>query len=235
MVFDPLAFFGTKPVNYRFSVNDVDICRKFSSDLGYGVDEYCSRGGVGANKVRRDILVGKLREIIACKSLRVFDLEVTDPDFKIYPIEEKSFDADLVVDGKVNVHVKSCDLSNGFTQSMQTASWIFNRSNSQGTGGLDTHCLGDGSAECPDWVCFVVVNSEDLWGSISYVVNVKSLHDHKLFSPPALDNKRQTKLAVYAHRGNGSVFSGPINVLSDTFETRLDTPVLDYIMKKNTT
>lgn len=230
MCFEVKSVLCNTPLVYQFSPDDVARCKGFSYNNGYGVSEYCRRGCVLEEKVRHDIYSGKLAELVACNTLKLVGLNVTDPDFEIYPVEQKSFDPDLRVkaDNK-GIHVKSCDLSNSFTRSLGTASWIFNQRDSYGAGGLDFHCLGEASATSDELVCFVVVNTEAGWGSVSFLVAVKSLHEHKLYARPVMESKKLTKVAVYASHGNSSVFSQPVNTLMGEFPKRLDSYVLNYL------
>lgn len=99
-----------------------ELCARFAKESVASSFEHYSKRKNNTNyqKVIRDIYIGK------CAEYSVYNLfntpgvyDVSEPDTNIYNTYQKSFDADLYIEGK-HVHVKSYHASSKFAPS-----WVF--------------------------------------------------------------------------------------------------------------
>jgi hypothetical protein len=81
---------------------------------------YASRNQTNENKVRADIYLGKLAEYAVFNYLISKGRKCSAPDITIYEAKQKSYDADLYVNGQSPLHVKSCIQAQGYGNS-----WVF--------------------------------------------------------------------------------------------------------------
>lgn len=119
---------------------DIALSEVFASCVvSSNIEEYRRRNQDG-EKVLRDIYMGKLAE---CSVFRFFlskNKTCTPPDFMVYAKNHKNFNPDLMVQGGLRVHVKSCKANTSFP-----ISWVFQPQDSLVTRPLAT-----------DWLALVV-------------------------------------------------------------------------------
>jgi len=97
------------------------LCTLFSSEVYQtNKDMYASRNQTNENKVRADIYLGKLAEYAVFNYLISKGRKCSAPDITIYEAKQKSYDADLYVNGQSPLHVKSCIQAQGYGNS-----WVF--------------------------------------------------------------------------------------------------------------
>jgi len=109
---------------YYLDRDIVILCQHFADNVvSTNIDCYKNRNQYSIDKIKKDILTGKLAEwgvFFVYHFLRK-KVNITSPDMRIYSAKDKSFDADLKF-GLFNLHVKS--------QTSESAhrygdSWIF--------------------------------------------------------------------------------------------------------------
>jgi len=95
-------------------------CQLFTEHV-YETSEklYKKRGAGKEEKIKADILNGKLAECMVFNFMESTGDKPTPPDFAIYKKKRKSFDADLV-SNKEKIHVKSCLADSPY-------SWLFQK------------------------------------------------------------------------------------------------------------
>lgn len=90
---------------------------KYSYDSS--LDEYRKRNQFNKNKIIKDIYNGKKAEFLVYNYLVRKGKKLNSPDVNIYDKRNKSYDADLSVDG-INIHVKSHLKNENYP-----VSWVF--------------------------------------------------------------------------------------------------------------
>ncbi|GHT14948.1 hypothetical protein AGMMS4956_13890 [Bacteroidia bacterium] len=84
---------------------DIDKARQFANDVVDTVD-YGDSNQFSKAKIKEDHFVSKLGEEAVKKVFETLDKQVEGPDYAIYSQKQKSWDADLKVDG-VDLAVKT--------------------------------------------------------------------------------------------------------------------------------
>lgn len=157
-------------------------CEKFADQqLDTSFDCYSYRGESRREKMRDDVVVGKLGEVAAMKYLHHLGYECNKPDFTIYERRRKSFSADLQTHCGLDVHVKSQS-----TQSRKRygASWLLQKT--------------DRLVNNPDPHEFILMVCLDgLEADIIGVVAATDLKLKKLFESPRVPRYARTKYALY--------------------------------------
>ena len=144
------------------------LCNTFADSVYFSnKSTYDKRKQTNELKVKADIYIGKMAEYAVYNFLVERDRTVTQPDIMIYSVKKKSFDADLFVDEKTPIHVKSCmsirDVEN---------SWVF-----QPTDKLV--CL----PSADDIIALVVIS--DLKEFSAYLI--KAIEVMGLYKPPRIE------------------------------------------------
>lgn len=97
------------------------LCQIFSDEVyKTNKDMYAFRNQNNESKVKSDIYLGKLAEFAVFNYLYLKGKNVSAPDIMIYEADRKSYDADLFIDDKFPIHVKSCVQLQGWGNS-----WVF--------------------------------------------------------------------------------------------------------------
>jgi hypothetical protein len=97
------------------------LCTLFSSEVYHtNKDMYSSRNQTDENKVRSDIYLGKMAEFAVYNYLISKGKKCSSPDILIYEAKQKSYEADLFVNGSSPLHVKSC-----MDSKIYSNSWVF--------------------------------------------------------------------------------------------------------------
>jgi hypothetical protein len=161
----------------EFSVSDkfVQVLKKFQAKLSskkQSTGFYSSQRA--ASKPGRDILMGKVGELLATKFFHQHDVSVL-PDLKIRGSSEKNWDCDLMPSPNNKevlppIHVKSCDETT--VRIVGQMSWTFQLGNTNSSGGKDKLFDSDGN----DVVVFVYVESiENVCGTVVAVMPWKDV------------------------------------------------------------
>lgn len=93
------------------NISDSLISRVYSYALEHyesSKDLYHKRNNASKDKIINDIFQGKLAEYKVYTHLREQGKSVTYPDLTIFNPNKKSYDADIICDSKIAIHVKSC-------------------------------------------------------------------------------------------------------------------------------
>lgn len=97
------------------------LCSLFSAEVYItNKDMYSSRNQNNEDKVKSDIYFGKMAEFAVYNYLLSINRKCSTPDIMIYQAKQKSYDADLIVNDSVPLHVKSCINSPTYGNS-----WVF--------------------------------------------------------------------------------------------------------------
>lgn len=164
----------------KFSPADIKKCQDFANSIDTSF--YATRNQFNADKRVRDNIIGKLGEIAVFNYFKEKNVELTEPDFKIYSRNKKSWDYDLK--GKdLNLHVKSQSVEQGQRYSV---SFVFENT--------DKHIFKEYSEN--DYVCFISVDLNKKEAEIRAITKLQDLHDKKLFGKPKLAYLT-TKAVVY--------------------------------------
>jgi hypothetical protein len=90
----------------KITKNEMERIKEFADARLGSANHYKSRGGFK----RGDLICGAMGELAVYKLCKKHGKEVSKPDFEIYDTKSKSFDADLRLDKKKRLHVKSQSL-----------------------------------------------------------------------------------------------------------------------------
>jgi len=154
----------------RFTPQDIKKCRDFSNKIDTGF--YATRNQFNKEKRIKDQIIGKLGELATFMYFKNKNIEISQPDFKLYDKANKSWDFDLKGDN-LNIHVKSQSVDQGKKYGV---SWIFQNE--------DKHIFRDVSDN--DYVCFVSIDLSQASGEIKSIVKLTDLHKKDLFKKPKL-------------------------------------------------
>lgn len=107
---------------YYLSSDILIMCEAFADRVIHSnKDEYARRKQLNLEKIRKDLVVGKLAEWGVYFIYLARGRYLNTPDMQIYPKEHKSFDPDLRW-GLYNLHIKSQTIESAFNYG---DSWIF--------------------------------------------------------------------------------------------------------------
>lgn len=87
------------------------------------VVSYHKRNQKNPEKIKNDILHGKCAEFMVYNYYKLKDTKITFPDIDIYQNRDKSYAADMIVNEKHNLHVKSKYYDERFPNN----SWVFQK------------------------------------------------------------------------------------------------------------
>ena len=166
--------------SFKFTPKEINTCTKFAeaSDISY----YLEYGQRTVEKIRKDIVTGKLGEIAVYNYLAPKFPDLCYPDFQILSKKEKSYDYDLKCKN-YNFHVKS---QNKNMIKKFGESWAFQAE--------DTHVFKHPLAQ--DYCAFVTLDMDSYVGYIKYLVPVFSLREHNLFEVSPTFTEATNKLFV---------------------------------------
>jgi hypothetical protein len=148
-----------------------DLFSKFS--VFSSLEEYKKRNQFDKEKIINDIYNGKVAEFMVYNFLILKQKKVNSPDLNIYENYNKSYDADLSLQG-ANIHIKSHNVNSNFP-----VSWVFQKKDS-----LITKIKDD------DFLALVVMNKE-----INYMY-LKKISE-VIFKEPVKESLKETKLCIY--------------------------------------
>lgn len=164
----------------KFNKQDLQTCEEFANNIKTGF--YATRNQFNNEKRIKDNIIGKLGELAIFYYFKNKNVELTQPDFKIYSASKKSWDYDLK-GTDLNLHVKSQSIEQGKKYGV---SWIFENT--------DRHIFKE--VLDSDYVCFVVVDLNNASAEIKSIIKLTDLHHKELFKKPKLAYLT-TKSAVY--------------------------------------
>lgn len=96
---------------------------QFSKDvIKTNLEKYKKRNQFNPVKIFNDIVTGKVAEYAVYNYFKIKNRECSKPDIKIYEAAKKSFDADLLVEEKIKIHIKSQTIEQANKYSL---SWTF--------------------------------------------------------------------------------------------------------------
>lgn len=97
-----------KSVTIELKKRDLETAQKFAeARLEESLSQYNRRGQSNQEKIKYDITIGALGEIGIYRMLKRLGLKLSAPDFEIYTVKKKSYDADLQDDDGYRFHCKS--------------------------------------------------------------------------------------------------------------------------------
>ena len=152
---------------------------------------YKKRGGFK----KEDIVAGAMAEIAVYHFLRSYGIKVGKPDFTIYEVGKKSYEADLICSGKEHQMDKKYHVKGQTYASSQLygESWLMQKKDplvKQSVNIINNYLVP----------CIV-----DMGGNNVYILGIPSftaLHSHNCFSHPKLEWMRTTKVAIYGETLN---------------------------------
>jgi hypothetical protein len=102
-----------------------EVCEQFAEDqLSTSKDLYSYRGESRLDKMKDDIITGKMAELAARKFLLELGYSCPKPDFSIYERQNKSYEPDLTTECGLRIHVKSQGL---VSYKRYGASWLLQK------------------------------------------------------------------------------------------------------------
>ena len=159
----------------KLSKRDLTRAQKFASKRADSTDLYKRRGGF---KIQ-DIVIGALGEIGAYEYLRRQGYAPSRPDFNIYEVKSKSFNADMMCASGAKFHVKSQGLRSA---KLYGNSYLMQRS--------------DKCVKCPDEFDLMIPTMVDL-DKLEVTVYGIIPFDSITFGECKLEWLRKTKVAIY--------------------------------------
>jgi hypothetical protein len=155
----------------EYQEKQCDLFSKFS--VFSSLEEYKKRNQFDKEKIINDIYNGKVAEFMVYNFLILKQKKVNSPDLNIYEKHNKSYDADLSLQG-ANIHIKSHNVNSNFP-----VSWVFQKKDP-----LITKIKDD------DFLALVVMNKE-----INYMY-LKKISEVS-FKEPVKESLKETKLCIY--------------------------------------
>ena len=172
------------PKRIKIPVAIVSKAEKFAEQVISTVD-YSDSNQQNIDKIRQDHFISKIGEEAACAVFRHYAHFVSQPDYHIYRRQQKSWDADIQVNG-VEVAVKT----QRKTQAQKYGlSWTFQAAPYR----------KDPILQQPDqWVCFVACDDLGVEPSYDCTVYPPQQIGELMFKDPILAHLKGKKLVVYA-------------------------------------
>ncbi len=164
---------------YAIDVVELEQAQDFSTRLMPTLTYLGSRNQSDPAVIQHQNVVGKLGEFAVRRMLQSQGHPVSPVNLEV--TTHKTWDADLLIAGRVRVHVKSQDVpsAKGFG-----LSWSFGIGDKNGNqGGHRDKEIFDSYRDV-DQVVFCLVNEEDGWVGICAELPVHKLHDLNLFHDP---------------------------------------------------
>lgn len=171
----------TQPVLVTLPPNIVDKAGHFARQVTQTID-YADSNQLNLQKIENDHFISKLGEEAVKTAFENLGHTVAGPDYTIYLAKQKSWDADLFING-YPLAVKTQQTSAAEKYGL---SWTFQASGKR----------KDPILQQPDaWVCFVACHDHEQFQCTVYPpCQIKNL----LFKPPRLPHLQGKKKVVYA-------------------------------------
>ena len=165
-------------------------CEEFAdAQLDTSKHLYAYRGEKRIEKIRDDIITGKMGELAACKYLKILGYKSNKPDFEIYKGRRKSFEADLITKCGKYIHVKSQGKE---SLKRYGASWLLQKSDPIVKESLEDHYI-------------LMISVCDLEAVVLGICKVSELHSKDLFGEPKVFTYQRTKKALYLSDIEGKI------------------------------
>lgn len=142
---------------------------------------YARRGEPRLEKMRLDIITGKMGEVAAYKYLKDKGINCSKPDFEIYEARRKSFDPDIVTDCGLNIHVKA---QSHESMMRYGASWLMQKTDKLVKNPLPNDLI-------------LMVSIEGSQAKILGIVSAEEVKANNLFDQPRIPRYAVSKVALY--------------------------------------
>ena len=172
------------------SKSDLDRCTSFSNKVISTNSYYARRGQQNTERIRQQIIVGKLGEIATKIFIEQNGLKCSDVDFGAYD-KNKSFSSDLLIYPDIKIHVKSQHVASA---KMFGLSWTF-QYGERLSGSLDKEIFGAYGNK--DRIIFCLVDDYKLYVDIMMSIKVKDAHKNNLFRDPIKTSLIGEKKVIY--------------------------------------
>lgn len=151
-----------------------------------------SRNQSDLDVIQHQTTIGKLGELAVRRMIQSQGVNCSHVNLEVTTL--KSWDADLIIAGRIRMHVKSQDVPSAIRFGL---SWTFGIGDKNGNKGghLDKEIFD--SYTDTDMVAFCLVNEEDGWVGICAELPVYKLHDLNLFRDPKKKALIGIKKVVY--------------------------------------
>lgn len=172
--------------NIVISEAEIEECQHFAvARLSGSADAYKRRNQCNLEKIKEDIFTGAMGELAVYHFLTHLGYNVTRPDFNIYAVRQKSYDADMHLDD-LNIHCKSQHWESAKKYGI---SWILQ----YGKFGQDKlfKCRTD-----KDYIAMALLN-KDMTVTILGIMSIPYIFDNELIGEPKLKWFQGVKKALY--------------------------------------
>ena len=169
-------------ISIQTSPTTIQKAKAFAKKVILTID-YRDSNQFDLTKIEEDHFISKIGEEAVRKRYESVGRTVAGPDYTIYPLWEKSWDDDLVING-IGVAVKTQKRSSAKTYGL---SWVF-QSSSQRTDRI--------LSQKDHWIIFVECN--DLDQSFDCIVYPQNKVKELVFCDPKLPHLKGRKKVVYA-------------------------------------
>ena len=175
---------------YAIDVDELKQAQDFSTRLMPTLTYLGSRNQSNSELIQHQNVVGKLGEFAVRRMFQNIGADVSPVN--LFVTTQKSWDADLLIAGRIRVHVKSQDVPSALGWGL---SWSFGIGDKDGNkGGHRDKEIFDSYRDV-DQVVFCLVSDE--WVGICAQIPVHKLHDLNLFRDPKKKSLVGIKRVVY--------------------------------------
>lgn len=164
-------------------------CQNFSN--GYNYSKYKDRNQNNTNTQKSQNSCGKIFEIAVCKWLQSRGQEVSQPDFSLYAVKDKSYAPDLIWDGQP-LHIKSQPIESAGKFGESYTFQFADKSGKQNNGDYDKQIFDNPNSQ--DRIIMGLVD-----GNIAIIraaTRLDILHSRGLFKP-AIKYPLEKKVVYY--------------------------------------
>lgn len=168
------------PIDIIVDNEYIKICNDFvEKSHQTNITHYAKRKQNDTNKIKHDIYCGKLAEFAVYQYLSKSS-DLTKPDVQVYESYHKSFDADLIIDYRHNLHVKSQHIHSASSFGM---SWNFQKEDLLTVSPTDN-----------DFICLCIVHSEN---KVTIMAMKKATNLVTFYRDPVLEKLKGIKKVLY--------------------------------------
>lgn len=161
-------------------------CHRFATNSLPTSSSVWGKDGVGEDKMRQDIITGKLGEYAISSYLKMRGFKCSEPSLEVFQGRKKSFSADLVANLGIRIHCKSQTMASANKYGI---SWLIQHSPTRKDPLI-------AKATELDYLAFSLVNDDGVV-EILGIYKVLDLLKHNLFVEPAVEWFRYSKRAIY--------------------------------------
>lgn len=181
-------------IDYKFIITDdmIQKCTDFAEkSVSTSADKYARRNQFNVEKIKKDILIGKIGEQGAWNILSKVYADLSSPDYAIYDKKQKKYNPDMI-DSSTGIKV-ACKTQDFQSSMLYGDSWVF-----QNNGSYDTDKeIFKKDLDSNNLVTFISTNFAKKTGEIRSIVKVDWLKQHNMFKPMKLKHLQNNKVAVY--------------------------------------